>query len=123
MVTYDGTNITNLGETTLYIRHNGINHKVIFQTTSIGNITLLGCDDSQSLGYLKFLDNIDIKTTHIRSKQEIKTHFPDLLNSLGKFPEEDYHINIDKDVPPKKTVPGSVPVHQEESSQRRLTKC
>ena len=107
MTTYDGTNIANLGETILYIRHDGINHKVKFHIAK-----LLGCNDSQSLGYAKFLDNIDFKTTPtIRSKQEIRTQFPDLLDTLSKFPWEDYHINIDKDVPPERTASsqGSAP--------------
>ena len=64
--------------------------------------------------YVKFLDNIDPKTTAtIRSKQEIRTHFPDILDDLGKFPWKDIHISIDKDVPPLRTAPRSVPVHQE----------
>ena len=56
MKIYDGTNTANLGETSVYIGHNGINHKVKFQTASGGHTILLGCNDSQWLGYVKFLD-------------------------------------------------------------------
>ena len=56
---------------------------------------LVGCNDSQWLGYVKFLDRIDTKTTpNIRSKQEIRIQFPDLLDGLGNFPEKDFHIYI-----------------------------
>ena len=72
MKTYNDTNIANLGETTLYIRHKGINHKVKFQISRNGNITLLECNPSQWHGYVKFLNNSNIKTVPpIRSKQEI----------------------------------------------------
>ena len=47
ITTYDGINIANLGETTLIIRHNEINHKVKFQIARSGNIMLHRCNDAK----------------------------------------------------------------------------
>ena len=51
-----------------------------------------------------------------------ETHFPDLMDGLGKFPWEDYHINIDKDVQSKRTDPRSVPVHKEKAVKEEIDK-
>ena len=56
----------------------------------------------------------------IRSIQEIKTHFPDLLDGLGSFPGEDYYINID--APSKTTLLKSVLVHQEKAVKEEIDK-
>ena len=110
---YDSTNIANVGETTLYIGHNGINHKVKYQIANCRNITLLDVMTTNGLAVKHFWTILKQNTKQLSSqKQVIRTHLQDLLNSLGKFLEKDYHINVDRNVPPKRTAPRSVPVHQ-----------
>ena len=56
----------------------------------------------------------------VTSKDDIIKYFPEILEGLGKFPGEPYHINVDPNVPPKCFPDRPVPVHQQAAIQQQL---
>ena len=66
------------------------------------------------------------QTTSVLTKQlvtsigDIIKHFPEILEGLGKFPGEPYHINVDPSLPPKCLPARPVPVHQQAAFWQQL---
>ena len=56
----------------------------------------------------------------VTSKDDIIRYFPEILEGLGKFPGEPYHINVDPSVPPKHLPARPVPVHQQAAFKQQL---
>ena len=59
----------------------------------------------------------------ITSLEQLKTLYPDLIDesTVGTFPGEKYHINVDPTFQPKWTAPRPVPVHQQSHSKKNST--
>ena len=56
----------------------------------------------------------------VTSKDNIIKYFPEILEGLGKFPGEPYHINVDPNVPPKCLPARPVPVHQQPAFKQQM---
>ena len=52
----------------------------------------------------------------------ILQEYPDVFQGVGKFPEADYHIQIDSSVPSKQTPCWPIPIHLKEMFQQELNK-
>ena len=63
--------------------------------------------------------------TVITSLEQLKETYPDLIDesTIGTFPGEKYHINIDPTLEPKRKAPRPVPAHQKEQFKEELKKC
>ena len=102
---------------------------------------LLCCEDVQSLELITskdgleemedeatiILSTVDINQTTsvftkqlVTSKDDIIKYFPEILEGLGKFPGEPYHINVDPNVPPKCLPARPVPVHQQAAFKQQM---
>ena len=51
----------------------------------------------------------------ITSKEQILTHYPDVFEGIGKFPNPPYSIQLDPGTHPKQTPYHLVPIHVKES--------
>ena len=47
----------------------------------------------------------------IITKEQILRRFPDVFTGIGKFPDKPYKIQLDPNVPPKKTHCRPIPIH------------
>ena len=56
----------------------------------------------------------------VTSKDDIIRYFPEILEGLGKFPGEPYHINVDPSIPPKRLPARPVPIHQQATFKQQL---
>ena len=56
----------------------------------------------------------------VTSKDDIIRYFPEILEGLGKFPGEPYHINVDPSIPPKCLPARPVPVSQQAAFKQQL---
>ena len=123
MTVYTNNTIQNLGSTLVYVKYPGKHtQKLIFNVTNQEGSVLLCCEDVLSLELITPKDGleemedeaklisstVDINQTTsvltkqlVTSKDDIIKYFPEILEGLGKFPGEPYHINVDPNVPPK----------------------
>ena len=58
----------------------------------------------------------------VTKKVDIKEHYADVFESVGRFPGPSYHIQLDPKVPPKQTPVRPVPVHLKEAFKQELDK-
>ena len=58
----------------------------------------------------------------ITSKEMILHEYPDVFEGIGKFPEPDYHIQVDPSIPSKQTPCQPIPVHLKEKLQQEINK-
>ena len=132
------TQICNLGTHKFFLWHGRWPYEVTFQISSEKNEpTLLGGADSLWLGLIKWLGSLDTtqkksKNTQnapqndklIQSLEDLKTQYPDLIDetTIGTFPGDKYHINVDTTIPPKWTAPRPVPIHQQAQFKAELNK-
>ena len=60
----------------------------------------------------------------IHSLEDLKTQYPDLIDetTIDTFPGDKYHINVDTMIPPKRTAPRPVPIHQQAQFKAELNK-
>ena len=56
----------------------------------------------------------------VTSKDDIIRYFPEVLEGLGKFPGEPYHINVDPSIPHKCLPARPVPVHKQAAFKQQL---
>ena len=130
--------ICNLGTPKFFLWHGRWPYEVTFQISSEKNEpTLLGGADSLQLGLTKWLGSLD--TTQKKSKnipntpqndklihslEDLKTQYPDLIEetTIGIFPGDKYHINVDTTILPKWTASRPVPIHQQAQFKAELNK-
>ena len=131
--------ICNLGTHKLFLWHGRWPYEVTFQISSEKDEpTLLGGADSLWLGLIKWLGSVDTtqkksKNTQnasqndklIQSLEDFKTQYPDLIDetTIGTFPGDKYHINVDTTIPPKWTAPRPVLIHQQAQFKAEFNKC
>ena len=60
--------------------------------------------------------------TIVKNKVDIKSHYADVFEGVGRFPGHPYHIQVDPKVPPKQTPVRPVPVHLKEAFKQELDK-
>ena len=60
--------------------------------------------------------------TIVKNKVDIKSHYADVFEGVGRFPGQPYHIQVDPKVPPKQTPARPVPVHLKEAFKQELDK-
>ena len=60
--------------------------------------------------------------TIVKNKTDIKEHYADVVEGVGRFPGEPYHIQVDPKVPPKQTPVRPVAVHLKEAFKQELDK-
>ena len=58
----------------------------------------------------------------VTKKSDIKEHYADVFEGVGRFPGPPYHIQLDPKVPPKQTPVRPVPVHLKEAFKQELDK-
>ena len=56
----------------------------------------------------------------ITAYEQIKQHYPDVFDGIGRFPGPPYHINVDPTVPPKQTPCRPVPINLKGVFQREI---
>ena len=56
----------------------------------------------------------------ITAYDQIKQHYPDVFEGIGRFPGPPYHINVDPTVPPKQTPCRPVPINLESMFQKEI---
>ena len=64
----------------------------------------------------------DAPMTIVMNKVDIKAHYADVFEGVGRFPGQPYHIQVDPKVPPKQTPVRPVPVHLKEAFKQELDK-
>ena len=126
----------------MYVKYPGKHtQKLIFNVTNQEGSVFLCCENVLSLelitpkdGFEEIEDEatlisgtMDINQTTslltkqlVTSKDDIIKYFPEILEGLGKFPGEPYHINVDPSVPPKCLPARPVPVHQQAAFKQQL---
>ena len=130
--------ICNIGTCKFFLWHGRWPYEVTFQISSEKDeLTLLGGADSLWSGLIKWLGSVDTtqeksKNTQnapqndklIHSLEDLKTQYPDLIDetTIGTFPGDKYHINVDTTIPPKWTAPRPVPIHQQAQFKAELNK-
>ena len=142
MTVYTNNTIQNLGSTLVYVKYAGKQtQKLIFNVTNQEGSVLLCCEDVLSLELIIPKDGleemedeatftsstVDINQTSsvpskqlVTSKDDIIRYFPEILEGLGKFPGEPYHINVDPSIPPICLSARPVPVHQQAAFKQQL---
>ena len=142
MTVYTNNRIQKHGSTLVYMKDPGKHtQKLIFNVTNQGGSVLLCCEDVLSLELITPKDGLDEmedeatlvsstveinQTTSVLTKQlvtskdDIIKYFPEILEGLGKFPSEPYHINMDPNVSPKCLPARPVPVHQQPAFKQQL---
>ena len=60
--------------------------------------------------------------TIVKNKVDIKAHYADVFEGVGRFPGQPYHIQVDPKVPPKQTPLRPVPVHLKKAFKQELDK-
>ena len=60
--------------------------------------------------------------TIVKKKADIKEHYADVFEGVGRFPGQPYHIQVDPNVLPKQTPMRPVAVHLKEAFQQELDK-
>ena len=56
----------------------------------------------------------------ITAYEQIKQHYPDVFDGIGRFPGPPCHINVDPTVPPKQTPCRPVPINLKGAFQREI---
>ena len=144
MVTYTKTAIKNLGSATVFVKYPGQPvTKLVFNVTDQEGSTLICCEDLLALGLVipksgleeipsdahlvssssddnQDVNNMTATPPLITCKEDIKKHYSDCLEGLGKFPGAPYHINVDPNVPPVQVPCRKVDVHFEAAFKQQL---
>ena len=58
----------------------------------------------------------------VASKEHILSRYPDVFKSIGRFPGQPYHIQVDPNVAPKQTPCQTVPIHLKETFKKEIDK-
>ena len=58
----------------------------------------------------------------IKTKEQIKELYPELIKGIGRFPGEPYHIHKDQSVTPKQTPCRPIPIHLKETFKQEVNK-
>ena len=58
----------------------------------------------------------------VTSKEQILSNYPDVFESIGRFPGYPYHIQIGPGITPKQTPCHPIPVHLKEAFQQEVNK-
>ena len=74
----------------------------------------------QSKATVKSKKSMPVKI--VRKKSDIKEHYADVFEGVGRFPGPPYHIQVDPKIPPKQTPVRPVPVHLKEAFKQELDK-
>ena len=144
MTTYTKDAIKNLGSVCVFVKYPGQpTVKLDFNVTNQEGSTLICCQDLLSLGLVipksgledvpadatvissqvdanQKINNVDKTTPIVRCKEDIRKHFSDCLDGLGKFPGQPYHINVDPNVVPVRVPCRKVDIHFEAEFKKQL---
>ena len=58
----------------------------------------------------------------MNTKEQIQEQYPELLEGIGQFPGEPYHIHINLSITPKQTPCRPIPVHLKQTFQQEIEK-
>jgi hypothetical protein len=125
LLAYGGSEITNHGSCTVFIRHNGKRQQINFDVTDTG-CTILGLRTLQALDLFKI--NCEIKPVRKPqmqfplTKDAILEKYQDVFTGIGKFPGDPYHIERRDDAKPTVHPPRSVSVHLQDAFQKELSR-
>lgn len=118
---YGGSQIQNLGVTTLKVTYNSKSIETKFNVVEApGNPSMIGCKQAQDLGIVTV--NIDHLNSNNGQAQQaaqkgklsesiVKEEFKDCFDKVGRFPGESYHIKLIDNPKPVIHPPRTVPVH------------
>ena len=62
------------------------------------------------------------KVRIVKTKEQIQEQYPELLEGIGQFPGEPYHIYTNPSITPKQTPCRPIPVHLKHTFQQEIEK-
>ena len=81
------------------------------------------CEITEQITNQKHVSSTTItESILVTSQDQIMHEFPDVFESMGKFPGSPYHIHIDPNVTPKQTPCRPIPIHLKEVFQQEISK-
>ena len=113
IMAYGGSEVRHFGTCSLVLHHNGQQYRVPFHVTGTTGPVMLSRSASLQMKLISLHFALDmgspLSTDSGRAKAQLLQEYPDCFQGVGCF-EGEYHITLDKSVPPVVHPPRRVPV-------------